>query len=105
MTANLLREGDVVFLTGDLAWSKSVNEAILAASDNEAKALEEKAQMDVVANLIVDPYLVEADQINGAVKAAHIRERIRTLGPTVRRDLGKQANGAGGGFTPRAKED
>ena len=36
--------------------------------------------------------------LEGRVRAAHIRERMRALGPTVRLDLGKQAEGKGAGF-------
>jgi hypothetical protein len=36
--------------------------------------------------------------VNGKIRATHIRERIRTLGPTVRLDLGKQADGTAGAF-------
>ena len=39
-----------------------------------------------------------AERRAGAIRAAHIRERMRTLGPTVRPDLGKQAEGTAGTF-------
>ena len=42
--------------------------------------------------------LVDAERLGGRVRAAHIRERMRALGPTVRLDLGKQAEGKGAGF-------
>jgi len=38
--------------------------------------------------------------VNGKIRADHIRERIRTLGPSVRLDLGKQAEGTAGAFQP-----
>jgi hypothetical protein len=41
---------------------------------------------------------LEVERRTGRVRALHIRERIRTLGPSVRSDLGKQAEGSGGGF-------
>ena len=40
----------------------------------------------------------DAVREDGRIRASHIRERMRTLGPTVRLDLGKQADGTGGGF-------
>ena len=41
---------------------------------------------------------LDAERLEGRVRAAHIRERMRALGPTVRLDLGKQAEGKGAGF-------
>ncbi|MEY4091833.1 MAG: hypothetical protein RLZZ496_1015, partial [Pseudomonadota bacterium] len=51
-----------------------------------------RAKVDVVANRIVDPYLAQV-QIggDGAPVPVHYRERMRTRGPTIRPDLGKQA--------------
>ena len=43
-------------------------------------------------------YLIDAERRDGFIRAAHIRERMRTLGPTVRLDLGKQAEGTAGAF-------
>jgi hypothetical protein len=42
--------------------------------------------------------LFDAERVGGKIRALHMRERIRTLGPTVRLDLGKQAEGTAGTF-------
>jgi hypothetical protein len=42
--------------------------------------------------------LFDAERVDGKIRALHMRERIRTLGPTVRLDLGKQAEGTSGAF-------
>ena len=102
ITANLLRSGLVVFLTADHDWSEKVDDAAIARSEEDLRALETKAQADKDANLIVDPYPVDVIMEDGKVKVAHIRERIRTLGPTVHLDHGKQAEGKGGHFDPAA---
>jgi len=47
---------------------------------------------------VTGPYLFDATRVEGKIRADHIRERIRTLGPTVRVDLGKQAEGTAGAF-------
>jgi len=47
--------------------------------------------------VVVGPYLIDVIDDNGRPRAALIREHLRTLGPSVRRDLGKQAERAGGG--------
>ena len=42
---------------------------------------------------IVDPYAIEVELRNGHYAPKALREAIRAAGPTVRRDLGKQAEG------------
>ena len=63
-----------------------------------AKALEARGKEDENATLVTGTYLFDAERGDGHIRALHIRERIRTLGPTVRLDLGKQAEGMGGAF-------
>jgi len=98
MTANRLRDGDVVFLTRSGAWSEKVDDAVLAQEPQAVAALEARAAEDVKANLVTGQYLFEAMRVGGKIRADHMRERIRTLGPTIRTDLGKQANGTAGAF-------
>jgi hypothetical protein len=98
MTANRLRDGDVVFLTRSGVWDVRIDEAALALEPQAAKALEARAADDVQANLVTGHYLFDAERVNGKIRALHIRERIRTLGPTVRMDHGKQAEGTAGVF-------
>ena len=98
LTANRLSDGDVVFLTRTADWSISVDDAALALEPDAAKALEARGREAEETNVVTGAYLVDAERRDGRVRALHIRERIRTLGPTVRQDLGKQAEGAGGGF-------
>jgi Protein of unknown function (DUF2849) len=98
MTANRLRDGEVVFLTRSGVWNEKIDEAVLALEPQAQKALEARAAEDVKATLVTGPYLFDAERINGRIRATHMRERVRTLGPTVRRDLGKQAEGTSGAF-------
>lgn len=98
LTANRLRDGEVVFLTPAGNWSLHIDEAALALEKEAASALEAKGAAAVAQSLITGPYLFDAERKDGRVRALHIRERIRTLGPSVRADLGKQADGTGGGF-------
>lgn len=98
LTANRLSDGEVVFLTRAGNWSPAIDEAALALEPDAAKALEARGAEAVKSNLVTGSYLFAAERRHGRVWASHIRERIRTLGPTVREDLGKQAEGIGGGF-------
>ena len=98
MTANRLRDGDVVFLTRNGEWSEVIDDAVLAQEPLAIAALESRAAEAVKATLVTGQYLFDAERVNGKIRASHIRERIRTLGPTVRMDLGKQAEGKAGAF-------
>ena len=98
VTANRLRDGIAVFLGRTGQWSEKIDEATLALEPKAAAALEARAKQDEVATLITGPYLIDAERRGGRIRAAHIRERMRTLGPTVRPDLGKQAEGSAGAF-------
>ncbi len=98
VTANRLRDGIAVFMTRAGDWSEEIDEAVLALEPEAAAALETRAREDERKTIVTGSYLVDAERLNGRVRAAHIRERMRALGPTVRMDLGKQAEGKGAGF-------
>ncbi len=100
LTANSLHSGVVVFLTRAGTWSEDINDACVAEEMQAWSALELKGEADKTANLIVDPYLIEVEKTDAGARPAHIRERIRTLGPTIRTDLGKQGSGIGGSLGP-----
>ncbi|HEY5363220.1 MAG TPA: DUF2849 domain-containing protein [Aestuariivirga sp.] len=98
MTANRLGDGEVVFLTRAGTWNEKIDEAALAQEPQALAAIVARAAEDVKTNLITGEYLFNATRIDGLIRADHIRERIRTLGPSVRFDLGKQAEGKAGAF-------
>ncbi len=98
MTANRLRDGEVVFLTRAGTWNEKIDEAAMALEPQAKAALTARAAEDEKATVVTGAYLFDAERIDGRVRAIHMRERIRTLGPTVRRDLGKQAEGTAGAF-------
>jgi hypothetical protein len=93
VTANRLRDGIAVFLTRSGEWSERIDDAALALEPQAAAAFEARAKQAEKANLVTGPYLIDAERRDGGVRASHIRERMRALGPTVRLDLGKQAEG------------
>ncbi|MDE2184157.1 MAG: DUF2849 domain-containing protein [Alphaproteobacteria bacterium] len=95
LTANRLRDGDVVYWHGG-RWVEALGEADIFAAEAEAKAALEAAQQAVAANVVVNPYLFEVrPDADGPVPVKE-REIVRAAGPTVHADLGKQA----GGLTP-----
>lgn len=81
LTGNDLPTGDVVWWTGS-DWSRHVEEASDVGEHGEALAREEEAARRVNA-----PYVIAATVTPEGPRPAHIKDRIRALGPTVRPDL------------------
>ena len=91
LTANDLLEGDVVFL-GHGGWVRDYRAARVAITSSEVAEIEALGVQAKAARLIIDPYLVDVElEADGTPAPLRFRERLRTLGPTVRPDLGKQA--------------
>lgn len=81
LTGNDLRTGAVVWWAGT-HWSLHVEEAVDVTGAEERIAAREEAARRVNA-----PYAVDAELHQGSPRPAHIKDRIRALGPTVRPDL------------------
>lgn len=88
LTANRLRDGDVVYWR-EGAWVEAFAQAQVL--DVQADAALARAGADVRARLVVNPYLFPVRVEGGRVRAVEEREIVRSEGPSVRRDLGKQA--------------
>jgi len=82
LTGNDLKTGAVVWWDGT-GWSLHVEEAMdVGEEGTEILAREEAARRVNAA------YVIEAERSDeGRVRPAHIKDRIRSLGPTVRPDL------------------
>ncbi len=91
LTANHLKGGHVVFLAEGGSWSPWIDDAVVARTKERAAELESKGNEQAKLNIVVGPYLVDVAEENGRLRCSHIREQLRTQGPSVRRDLGKQA--------------
>ena len=81
VTGNDLKTGAVVWWTG-ADWSIHVEDAVDAGEQAEDIATREEAARRVNA-----PYVIEGEKTAEGVRPAHIKDRIRALGPTVRPDL------------------
>jgi len=91
VTANRLTDGIVVFFTAQSGWSDGINDAAVATTAEQGQKLLDAAQADVLARKVVEPYLIDVRTGDGSIEPVRYRERIRALGPTIRPDLGKQA--------------
>lgn len=82
VTANRLADGAVVFRRADGQWVLQVEEAAMAAGEAAAKALLTSAEADAVAPIVVGPYLIDVEQVDGHPVPTEYRERIRAYGPS-----------------------
>lgn len=94
VTANEIMSGKVVFLAADDRWSSDPAEAVLAGSREAAEALLARGLASNARSEVELVALVAAERDErGRPRPTRNREIIRALGPTVRRDLGYQAEG------------
>ncbi|MDQ1157001.1 hypothetical protein QE385_001328 [Sphingomonas sp. SORGH_AS 950] len=81
LTGNDLATGDVVWWTGR-DWSRHIEDAVDVGASGEATLRAEEG-----ARRVNVPYLIDAEATEQGPRPAHIKDRIRALGPTVRPDL------------------
>jgi len=80
VTANLLREGDVVYLTADDRWAVHHHEAELI--DDEAHGQMRLLHAAAQKLVVVGAYLADAKQGARGPEPVHFREAFRTRGPS-----------------------
>ncbi len=81
LTGNDLATGAVIWWTGR-GWSHRVEDAVDVGADGEPILLREQATRRVNA-----AYVIDAMPTLAGPRPAHIKDRVRALGPTVRPDL------------------
>lgn len=81
LTGNDLVTGDVIWWAGD-GWSRRVADAFDVGDRGEEMVRTEEAALRVVG-----AYVIDATIDDDGIRPAHIKDRIRALGPTVRPDL------------------
>ncbi len=93
LTGNDLKTGAVTWWDGS-GWSLHVDDAADAGAEADTILAREEA-----ARHVVSAYAVDGEKTAEGVRPAHIKERIRALGPTVRLDLSlKPADPAAGNW-------
>lgn len=81
LTGNNLKSGAVIWWTGS-DWSIHVEDAVDVGEGGEATLATEEA-----ARRVNGGHIIAAEQTPKGPRPAHIKDRIRALGPTVRPDL------------------
>jgi hypothetical protein len=90
-TGNDLASGDVVWWDG-ADWSRHVEEAVDVGDQGASLIAREDAARRVNA-----AYVIDAEETPQGPRPAHIKDRIRARGPTVRADLNIAPADAGAG--------
>jgi hypothetical protein len=93
ITANRLTDGIVLFQDSTGGWVEDFAHAAIYPDAEATKAALARAKEDEARDLIVEPYAVVVALRNGHYAPKALRELIRATGPTIRLDLGKQAQG------------
>ena len=81
LTGNDLKSGAVVWWDGT-GWSLHVEDSADVGDRGEEIIAREQAARRVFA-----AYVIDGEKTGDSVRPAHIKDRIRALGPTVRPDL------------------
>ena len=81
LTGNDLKSGEVVWWDGN-GWSRYVDSAADVGDQGEVIIAREEGARRVFA-----AYVIDGKRDDQGVRPAHIKDRIRALGPTVRLDL------------------
>lgn len=86
LTGNNLKTGAVVWWTG-YDWSLHVDDATDVGEHAEAVMAREQGAQRVTEAYVIAAEQTAANDSSWSVRPAHIKDRIRALGPTVRPDL------------------
>jgi hypothetical protein len=81
VTGNDLKTGEVVWWDGQ-GWSIHITDAVDAGENADTIIATESA-----ARRVNSAYAIDAEQTDDGPRPAHIKDRVRALGPTVRPDL------------------
>ncbi len=81
LTGNDLKSGDVIWWAGD-GWSRRVADSVDVGDRGDDLARIEEAALRVVG-----AYVIDATPGEDGPRPAHIKDRIRAFGPTIRPDL------------------
>ncbi|MDE0885081.1 MAG: DUF2849 domain-containing protein [Myxococcota bacterium] len=89
--ANRLTDGIVVFLGREPEWLEGLENCQPAQDAAQAEALLARGAAAEAEQFVVGPELIEVELREGVWVPVKMREAMRSRGPSVRSDLGKQA--------------
>lgn len=95
ISANRLRDGAVVWLNAQHLWVETLADACAFDAAQVESARSAAGQAEAL-NHVIAPTPRAARLVDGRPEPVDLREAIRSRGPSVRTDLGKQAESSGG---------
>ncbi|MGB3722415.1 MAG: DUF2849 domain-containing protein [Pacificimonas sp.] len=90
LTGNDLETGDVVWWDGT-GWSRHVRDAVAVEPGEGPELAAGIIHRETTKRAVNGAYEIEAEAGGDGPVPVHIKERMRTAGPSVRPDLGVQA--------------
>lgn len=91
LTANRLVDGVVVWLDPDASWNDSLGVAAIFDDSEIVSLVDDMARRD--RDIAVDIRAIPVDLVDGAAVPRARREKLRSVGPSVREDLGSTPAG------------
>lgn len=91
ITANNLRDGDVVYLSTGGKWTGDLNNALGVDSKDALESMLATASIAEENRQVVGFYSLPVKKSDRGFTPLSMKERIRSLGPTTHPELGKQA--------------
>lgn len=91
LTAYDLMSGQAIWLTPEGDWSAGIENARVGRSETDFEQMNSLAAAAVAANQIFDVYPVDVVEEVSGPRAVKYREHLRSRGPTVHPDFGRQA--------------
>lgn len=85
--ANRLRDGVVVFYGPDARWVEAIDESLVVGDDAGAEHALAAAKADEADCIVIDPYLIDVETVDGHLRPTVYREAIRAFGPSVRTEI------------------
>jgi hypothetical protein len=82
LTANFTRDGAVGYYTADRTFSRQVIDVVVFPTKEAAEEARQEATRHEA--LVADPYVTEVTEGPDGLDLMSARERIRSLGPTIR---------------------
>ena len=84
LTANDVRNGDIVFWTADKCWSTSIDDALIGYGKEETDQLTAAGEIEEAANTVVGAYLVALKPEESTARIpVKMREIRRLAGPSI----------------------
>ena len=93
LTANRRADGAVVFLDFEGDWSDNLAVAMVARAADERRALNDRGRYEAERRLVVEPHLVEVEEIGGRVNPLRHRASGRMEAAGVSGDRGEFRDG------------